>query len=427
MFDAIVIGARCAGAPTAMLLARKGHRVLVVDRATFPSDTLSTHQVQIFGGVRLQRWGLLEQVRASNCPPAHGASFDFGPFALRGTYPSLDGVDAVYSPRRTILDTILVDAARAAGAEVREDFIVDELLAEDGCITGMRGRTAGGAAVTEHARIVIGADGLHSLVARTVQAPAYHTQPTLTCAYYTYYADVPLTGGELYARERRAIGMWPTNDGLTLIYTAWPLTEFHQYRADIEGNFRKTLDLSPSLAERVRHGRRAERFMGTADLPGCYRKPYGPGWALVGDAGYHKDPITGLGISDAFRDAELLAAAIDAGFSGRTPLDEALASYEERRNTASRPLYEFTTRLASFTPPAPEQFQLALFEALRGNQAATDQFFGVLTGVVPAQEFFAPSNLFHIMGLQGMAKATVRTMWATLRPAGKSTSGARDR
>jgi 2-polyprenyl-6-methoxyphenol hydroxylase-like FAD-dependent oxidoreductase len=393
-----------------MLLARKGYKVLAVDRATFPSDTMSTHQVQITGGVLLKRWGLLDKVLATGCPPARRVKMDMGPLAIRGTYPALEGVDFVHSPRRTLLDKILVDAAVEAGAEVREGFSVDEILTEDGRVTGIRGRGRGGATVTEKARIVVGADGRHSLVAGAVQPATYNERPPLTCAYYTYFADLPLEGGEMYPRERRAIGAWPTNDGLTMIYTAWPIEEFHRYRADIEGNFLKTVGLVPSLAERVHAARRAERFMGTADLPNFYRKPYGPGWALVGDAGYHKDPITGLGISDAFRDADLLAEAIDAGFSGRKPLDGALAGYEQARNTASKPRYNITLQLASFTPPVPEQVQRALFAALTHNQAAADRFFGALTGSVPMEEFFAPGNLFRILGLAGFARVALQRM-----------------
>ncbi len=414
MYDVIIIGARVAGSPTGMLLARKGYQVLVVDRATFPSNTLSTHQIQIYGSVRLKRWGLLERVQATNCPPAHRVKFDLGPFVLRGEYPSLEGIDAVYSPRRIVLDKILVDAAREAGAEVREGFIVEDIQMQDGRITGIRGRAKNGASSTEQARIVIGADGLHSIVARTVQASTYHARPAMSCGYYTYYCDVLLEGGEIYSRDRRAIGAWPTNDGLTMVFTAWPITEFHQYRADIEGSFLKTIDLAPSLAERLRQGKRAERFMGTADLPNFYRKPYGPGWALVGDAGYHKDPVTGLGISDAFRDAEFLAEAIDAGFSGRKPLDEALTDYEAQRNRASMPMYEFTTQLASFAPPMIEQ--QVLFEALRRNQAATDQFFGAMTGVVPMEWFFSSQNLFRILGIGGLAKIASQKLWKALRP-----------
>src|SRR5207237_3127943 len=130
------------------------------------------------------------------------------------------------------------------------------------------------------------------------------------------------------------------------------------FRADVEGNFRKTLEMVPELAERVRGGRREERFVGRADLPNFFRRPYGQGWALVGDAGYHKDPYTAQGISDAFRDAELLAEALDAGFSGRRSFDAALGEYEQARNAAAMPVYEFTSQLASLQPPPPEMAQL---------------------------------------------------------------------
>ena len=171
-YDAIVVGARCGGAPTAMLLARKGYRVLLLDRAGFPSDTLSTHYIHQPGIARLARWGLLDRIVASNCPPVRQLLFDVGPFALAGTPPPADGVAEAYAPRRTVLDQILVDAAVAAGAELRPHFSVQELLTDGDRVTGVRGRAAGGVAVTERAHLVIGADGVRSLVARAVQAPA---------------------------------------------------------------------------------------------------------------------------------------------------------------------------------------------------------------------------------------------------------------
>src|SRR5690349_7367167 len=179
MYDAIVVGARCAGAPTAMLLARQGYKVLLLDRAGFPSDTLSTHFIQPPGVARLARWGLLDRVAASNCPPAHRLVFDVGPFALVGTPPPVDGIADCYGPRRQVLDTILVEAAVQTGAELREHFTVTELLMDGERVRGIRGHAAGGATVTEEARIVIGADGLRSFVARSVQAPAYDARPAL--------------------------------------------------------------------------------------------------------------------------------------------------------------------------------------------------------------------------------------------------------
>ncbi len=408
MYDVIIVGARVAGSSTAMLLARKGYKVLVVDKAAFPSDTMSTHQVQLPAVARLKRWGLLDKVIASNAPATRQVRFDPGQVVLRGTFPQFEGVDALYSPRRYILDKILVDAAVEAGAEMRENFIVDEVLHGDDRVTGIRGHSKEGQPVSEQARLVIGADGRNSVVAKAVQAEKYHEQPALSMAYYTYWADVPISGGEIYGRGPRAIGLWPTNDGLVMSYHARPVSEFHAFRSNIEANFLSTFDLVPELGQRMRSGRRVEKFVGTADLPNYFHKPYGPGWALVGDAGLVKDPITGQGISAAFRDAELLVDALDLGFSGKQPLEAALAGYEQQRNAAELPLYEFTLELASFAPPPLEQ-QL-LFVALQHNQAATDQFFGMFTGAVPMSKFFVPKNLFKIIGARGMLKIMAHNM-----------------
>jgi flavin-dependent dehydrogenase len=387
MYDAIVVGARCAGAPTAMLLARKGYRVLLVDRGSFPSDTISTHYIHQPGVARLARWGLLERVVASNCPPISGQTLDVGPFALEGAPTPVDGIADAYAPRRTVLDAILVAAAVAAGAELRERFSVEELLTDGERITGIRGHAAGGATVTEQARIVIGADGLRSFMARGVDAPGYNHTPALTCAYYTYWSDVPIGGAELYPCPGRSIVAATTN--------FWPQAEFHRVRADIEGSFLAALDLAPGLAERARAGKRAERFRGTADLPNHFRQSFGPGWALVGDAGYYKDPITAQGISDAFRDADLLAEAIDAGMSGRQTLAEALASYQSRRDEAAAPGFATTLQFAQMEPPTPEMQQL--FGALRHNRAQVGQLFGTIAGSVHPAAFFAPENMGQIM------------------------------
>jgi len=167
-FDAIVVGARCAGSPTAMLLARNGYRVLLVDRATFPSDTISTHVVQPTGVGSLRRWGLLDRLIVTGCPPIHTYTFDFGPFTIAGS-PGTDNTPVAYCPRRTVLDKLLVDAAAEAGADVREGFTVEEVVLDDDRVVGVRGHGKDGRSVTDHARVVVGADGLHSLVAATVE------------------------------------------------------------------------------------------------------------------------------------------------------------------------------------------------------------------------------------------------------------------
>lgn len=399
MYDAIVIGARAAGATTAMLLARRGLKVLAVDRAAFPSDTLSTHQVQLPGIARLERWGLLGRVAAAGTPATRRVRFDPGPVVLEGRFPVHEGIDALYSPRRTLLDAILVEAAREAGAEVRERFAVEEVEFDDGRVAGIRGR--GRSPIRERARIVVGADGKHSLLARAVRAPAYHQLPKLSCGYYTYWEGVPVAGGELYGRPRRLLGAWPTNDGLVMTYVAWPAAEFGAFRRDLERNFLATLDLAGDLGERVRAGRRAERFYGTADLPNAFRRPFGSGWALVGDAGLVMDPITGQGIGDAFRDAELLADAVADGLGGRRPLERALAAYQRARDRAALPMYRFTADLASFAPPASQEL---LFRALADRPDEISRFLAVLTGAVPIRAFFSPRNLIRLVGLRGFAR-----------------------
>ncbi|HKN63769.1 MAG TPA: NAD(P)/FAD-dependent oxidoreductase [Gaiellaceae bacterium] len=381
MYDAIIVGARAAGSPTAMLLARKGHRVLLVDRASFPSDTLSTHYIHQPGIARLRSWGLLERLVETGCPPVTEMTFDVGPFALRAAPPASDGILEGYCPRRTVLDALLLEAASEAGAEIRTGVAVDELLFEDGVVVGIRAQGS-----EERARVVIGADGRNSLVARAVRAPEYETRTGRTCAYYSYWAGAQGQGAELHPRAGRMIISGPTNDGLQIVVAFWPREEFKAVRHDIETSFLEAVALAPSLAERLAAGKRVDRFYGSADLPFYYRKPYGPGWALVGDAGYHKDPITAQGITDAFRDAELLAAALATGFGGTRPLDVALADYERARNEETRPMYELTYELASLAPPPPQQQEL--LASLRDDPERTSRFLGTVAGTVPVAEFF---------------------------------------
>ena len=411
MYDVIVVGARVAGAPTAMLLAREGYRVLLVDKATFPSETLSTHMITVGGCAQLRRWGVLDQVEATNCPPVTRIELDlsfetFGAFTLVGFPPPIDdGFAAIYAPKRTVLDKILVDAAAAAGVEVRENFTVKEILTEGERVTGIRGQTAAGKLVTETAHLVVGADGMRSIVAQTVEAPKYALHPPGTCGYYTYWDDCPVEALEFYTRPDRTIVAFPTNDDQSAIFVEWPNRDFHAFRADLDNNFLATLDeIAPDLGERAHGGKRAHRFMGTADLPNFFRKPFGPGWALVGDAGLHKDPITAQGITDAFRDAEFLAQAIHTGLSGSQPLDKALAGYEQRRNEAIMPLYEFICDRATLET-FPIEFQQVL-AALRGNQEALNRFFGVIQNTIPFQEFFSPENLLQILGVFNDAEPT---------------------
>jgi 2-polyprenyl-6-methoxyphenol hydroxylase-like FAD-dependent oxidoreductase len=396
MYDAIIVGARCAGSPTAMLLARQGFKVLVVDRATFPSDTISTHILWPHGAEILKRWGLLHRLAAIGAPPiCRRMTFDVGPFALRGTIPDANDGMGGFCPRRTVLDHLLVNAAAEAGVEVREGFTIDELLAVDDAVVGVRGHAKGGSPVEERARMIIGADGVNSFVARAVHVAEYDVRPTAACCYYSYFSGVTQDDIELYVRDHCAFGGAPTNDGLHLVMVNWPTRNFPAVRADVEGHVWRALDGAPDFAARVHAGRREEKWYGTAGVPGYFRKPYGKGWALVGDASYNRDPITAQGISDAFIDAEMLVETLSAALSGSETLEDLMAANESARNERVRPMYEFTTQLAALEPPPPEM--QALLGALRGNQDATNAFLSAITGAIPLPDFMSNENIGRIM------------------------------
>ena len=390
MYDVIVVGARCAGASTALLLAREGHRVLMVDRATFPSEMrLSTHLIWPSGLSRLARWGLLDALAATGCPPLAEAVFDLGPLALRGGLPPVDGIDHAFVPRRRVLDQVLIDAAVAAGAELWEGVSVEELLHDGQSVAGIRGRS-GGRAVTARARLVVGADGMRSRVAGLVDAPRYDTRPAVLGGYWSYWSGVP-SEWVLYPRDGQTVYAFPTHDDLTLIGVNWTLDRWRAARSDIAAEHaRAVADADPQLAERMAAGRREERWAGAA-VPGFFRRPFGPGWALVGDAGYTKDPCTGQGISDAFIHAEWLAEAVHDGLAGAQQMDAALRGYQRRRDAAVGPMYAFTCEMARMEPPTPEQ--VAMFAALAADRAATERFFGVFAGSVAVTDFFgAPAD-----------------------------------
>ncbi len=380
-YDAIVVGARCAGSPTAMLLARKGYSVLVLDQATFPSDTISTHLIHPAGVSALKEWGLLDRLTATGCPGIDTYAYDVGPFTISGS------PGTAYAPRRTVLDALLVDAASEAGAEVRQGFTVTEVVIEEGRVTGIRGHQKGGATITERAPVVVGADGHHSRVARSVKPQQYNEKPPLQVSYYTYMSGLPMDGRfEVYLRPGRGFAAWPTNDDLTVVIGGWPRSELATNRKDFEGSLLATFELVPDFAARFHAAQREARFVGMSEA-NFLREPFGPGWALVGDAGYTKDFITGLGISDAFRDAGLCATALDQAFSGSGPFDEAMTAYQSERDRQALPFYEFTALLATLQPFPPELERV--LNAVHGDQDAMDAFARVGGAVTSPAKFFA--------------------------------------
>jgi 2-polyprenyl-6-methoxyphenol hydroxylase-like FAD-dependent oxidoreductase len=228
-----------------------------------------------------------------------------------------------------------------------------------------------------------------------VRPEEYHRRPPLLAAYYAYFSGMPMDGKfETYALPNRGVAAWPTNDGLTVVIAGWPYAEFAANKKDVEGNYFTTLSMAPAFFERVQAARRETKFVGTA-VPNYFRKPYGPGWALVGDAGYNKDFITAQGIQDAFRDAELCTTALHEALSGSRPFEEAMAEYQSRRDSHVLAMYEFTCELATLEPPPPDLAQL--LAATAGNREAMDQFARVNAGAMSPAEFFDPANAERIL------------------------------
>lgn len=397
-YDVIVVGARVAGAATAMLLARAGLRVLAVDRVAFPSDTVSSHQVQVPGVALLHRWGLLDRLVRLGTPATPRVRFDPGPAVLDGGFPLHDGVRALYSPRRTVLDPMLVEAAREAGADVLEGVRVTDLVGADDTVRGVQGTRRGGGPFRATASLVIGADGKHSTIARLVGAPVYRQRPVGAFACYGYFAEVPVTAGELYQRPARAVAVFPTNDDLTMVYVSGPLSEFDNFRRDVLGSFLATLDRCGDLGERVRAGRLVEHLRTTPDQPNLFRRPYGRGWALVGDAGVVMDSISAQGITNALRDADRLAAAVIAGLGGARSLARELTEQHRRRDAAIQPGYDFTVGLTRFR--GLSAVQRAFFTAIASRPAEVERFFGAFAGITPIDRYLSVFNVARVLALR---------------------------
>jgi 2-polyprenyl-6-methoxyphenol hydroxylase-like FAD-dependent oxidoreductase len=357
--DVAVVGARCAGAATAMLLARQDINVVVVDRATRLGDTMSTHAITRGGVVQLDRWGLLDAVVATGTPAIAKVTFHIGSLLQATPVKPRAGVGFLIAPRRRMLDNLILEAAAADGAEVRLGISVDEVLRNgEGRVTGVAGRAADGTTVTVRARLVIGADGMRSRIARAVDAPLLDELVTDTGAYFTYFDSIPWDGFEFYIADHAFTGVFPTNDGAACVWVVASGDAIAAVRAQFGGDevgFHQLLRRSaPGLADRLVDARRVDRLRVALRYPSFVRHPVGPGWALVGDAGYYRDAITGHGITDAFRDAELLAAAVGAWLRGDQPETVAMHRYTIEREAGLRPIFDITNALAGW--PGPEEF-----------------------------------------------------------------------
>lgn len=384
MYDVIVIGARCAGSPTAMLFAQQGYRVLLLEKARFPQDTLSSHYIHQQGVALLNRWGLLEKIRDSGAQPITHQRYEGPGVRIEGFSLPIDGLRTTYAPRRYVLDPILADGAVAAGVDFQQGCAVNDLLFDGDRVTGVRYTTPAGTVTTEQARLVVGADGMRSLVARKTGAQNVIEHPRMTCTYYSYWSGVP-SDFELYERTGRWIGVLPTNDDLTLLMAYFPQEDFGQVRKDVEpaylDAFRTT---APELYERMQSGERVEQLYGTGHQDNYFRKAYGPGWVLVGDAVNHKDSITARGITEAFVQAQTLTDAIGQNLHEDTPLKSALRRYENSLGDEALNHYQGALNVAELKPEG----RTDMLRKLVGHQQHIDRYFSTLSGACSIDDFY---------------------------------------
>ena len=344
-YDALVVGARCAGAATAMLMARAGMRVLVVDRGAYGSDTLSTHALMRGGVLQLHRWGVLSRIQRAGTPAIRSTKFHYGSEVIELPIKPAHGCDALFAPRRTVLDRALVDMAQQAGAEIRYGQVLTSLVHDaNGRVTGAVLLDGTGAERSVTAKLVIGADGIGSAVARLTAAPVMHQASHSTAVIYGHWRGLRATGYDWYYQPGIGAGVIPTNDGAHCVFVAVPPSRFRdELRHDLNAGYRRVLkDAAPEVAAEIDGAVLETRLWAFAGRRGFLRQAAGPGWALVGDAGYFKDPLTAHGLTDALRDAELLAEAAVAGSV------RAFAQYAATRDALSLPLFAVTDAIASF-------------------------------------------------------------------------------
>ena len=353
-YDVVIVGARCAGAATALVLARSGAKVLVVDRQAYGSDTMSTHALMRCAVIQLNHWGLIPRIVAAGTPAIRSTTFHYRDEAIPLDIKPGHGVDCLFAPRRTVLDRLLVDAAREAGAEVRHGIALSELrFASSGRVTGASLRDAGGASMTVYSDIIIGADGRQSTVAQLVNAKAYIEGFNASGIVFGYYEDLNRDGLHWHFAKDVAAGVIPTNSG-HCVFAAVPAPQFlATFRGDVMRGFLKVLASNcPELRADIDRATLIGRLRGFGGARGYLRQCHGAGWALVGDAGYFKDPLTAHGITDALRDAQLLSQGIVDGGT------RALEAYQRERDALSLPLMRTTDAIASFLWDLDEVKQL---------------------------------------------------------------------
>jgi flavin-dependent dehydrogenase len=375
-FDAVIVGGRVAGAATAMLLARAGRRVAVVERAPATADALSTHILFPAGNLQLQRWALLDDVVASGTAPTTQLVATVDGMSLPLPFPDpATGLRALHHPRRTVLDPLILAAAVEAGVEVFDGVAVDDVLWEDDRVVGVTGRRRDGSPMALRARILVGADGMRSRVARSVDAPTYDEVGVVNATHYAYWSGLDDRGLEVWSSTAGLMaGVVPTNGGSCVFVNCRP-DHLSAFRPDPAVGFHRLLvQVAPDLSERLRDAEQTSPIRGTPGIPSFKRRPWGPGWVLVGDAGCTKDPVSAHGISDAMVSAELAARAIDSVLAG-APERPTMAAFHEHRDAFVSDIYDIAREWASYAWTAEDvldiqaRYGVALVAAARTVRA----------------------------------------------------------
>lgn len=395
MFDVIVVGARCAGAATAMLLARAGHRVLMLDKDPAGTEMKhSTHFVQPIAVAQLLKWGLLPALEAA-CPSFSTYRFDYEFLEIAGSPPAVDGEERAFCPRRPVIDGILLEGALSAGVEYRPHTKVTGVMTSEYGVCGVQTSTATGHAERLPARLVIGADGPASTIAAAVNAGSYCEAGIQQVTMWGYW---PITvAAELYFKPKggRAIYMAPTSGGDAIVGVNWTYADYLTIRQEAQTVYHAIVEaLAPATAAQLSQCRPSVPLR-TGSTRNFLRVPHGPGWVLVGDAGHKKDPCTAQGITDAFLDAENCAAIIDAGLRGEQPLEVTLKAWHAARDARLIPRHHMTIQLAQFADP--DDGEKALYASIAASREETTRFIGLLTGSTDPAAFFAADNLAKIV------------------------------
>ncbi|HEY0061571.1 MAG TPA: FAD-dependent monooxygenase [Telluria sp.] len=400
-FDVIVVGGSVSGAPTATWLARKGYKVLIVEKDTFPRDANSTHFIWPRGMSYLNRLGVADKILAQT-PSFKKLEVSIEGISLHGGVPlqavkdrfiKLHGddsgvVDYYAGPRRFFLDKVLLDEARASGVDVREATAVQSLIVEDGVVVGVRGTGPGGVMLQARARIVVGADGRMSQFAGHVAAEKTVVREKSTFAYYGYFSGIDKPELCIHKRGRFGTAIFPTMEDRHLVLVYGPTAWWSDFSKDPEANFHKTYEfVAPDVAAVVARGKRVEPFKAMGRMVAFHRQDHGKGWVLVGDACSFKDQWTAMGITHSLRDAELVTGYLDRVLKGEIGFDAAMDQYSEVRMADYEDYWTMVCDGAEMNPYTREH--LEFFHAIQGDQAKVDKFMAQVGDTISLKDAIA--------------------------------------